>query len=106
MQHDEKLGTMKLIMLSSEGGYYGTSILILILVHWLVHPLVGLSLRLSVPISLPKLVTSQLLRAWGLVTTLFLGAKSTSIRDCVGRLVSPLVRWSVPMSPRCNYKEN
>jgi hypothetical protein len=33
MQHDEKLGTMKLIMLSSEGGYHGTTILILILVH-------------------------------------------------------------------------
>jgi hypothetical protein len=26
----------------------------------------------------------------------FLGAKSTSIRDCVGWLVGPLVRWSVP----------
>ena len=33
MQHDEKLGTMKLIMLSSEVGYHGTTILILILVR-------------------------------------------------------------------------
>jgi hypothetical protein len=32
MQHDDKLGTMKLIMLSSEGGYHETNILILILV--------------------------------------------------------------------------
>jgi hypothetical protein len=40
-----------------------------------VGPLVGRSVRWlvgpSVPISLRKLVTSQLLRAWGLVTTLF-----------------------------------
>jgi hypothetical protein len=33
MQHDEKLRTMKLIMLSSEVGYHGTTILILILVR-------------------------------------------------------------------------
>jgi hypothetical protein len=35
MQHDEKLGTMKLMMLSRQGRYHGTSILILILVD---HP--------------------------------------------------------------------
>jgi hypothetical protein len=33
MQHDEKLETMKLMMLSCQGGYHGTSILILILVR-------------------------------------------------------------------------
>jgi putative lipoic acid-binding regulatory protein len=33
MQHDDKLVTMKLIMLSSEGEYHGTTILILILVR-------------------------------------------------------------------------
>jgi hypothetical protein len=32
---------------------------------------------------------------------LFLGAKSTSIRDCVGRSVRP----SVGRSPRCDYVE-
>ena len=32
----------------------------------------------------------------------FLGAKSTSIRDCVGRSVGR----SVGQSPRCNYVEN
>jgi adenosylmethionine-8-amino-7-oxononanoate aminotransferase len=32
MQHAKKLGTMKLIMLSSEEGYHGTTIVILILV--------------------------------------------------------------------------
>jgi hypothetical protein len=34
MQHDEKLGTMKLMMLSRQGGYHGTSILFLILVQY------------------------------------------------------------------------
>jgi hypothetical protein len=43
-----------------------------------------------------KLVTSKLLRAWGLISTLFLGAKSTSILDCVGPSVGPSVR-----PPRC-----
>jgi hypothetical protein len=33
MQHDEKLGTMKLIMLHREGGYHEASILILIQVR-------------------------------------------------------------------------
>jgi hypothetical protein len=40
----------------------------------------------------------------------FLGAKSTSIRDCVGWLVGRSVGWSVGplvrLSPRCNYVEN
>jgi hypothetical protein len=67
MQHDEKLGTMKLIMLYRQGGPYGYNILILILVRWLVN----LSVGPSVPISLQKLVTLQLLCAWGLVTTFF-----------------------------------
>jgi hypothetical protein len=41
------------------------------LVLWLVCPSVGWFVRPSVPISLRKLITSQLFRAWGLVTTLF-----------------------------------
>jgi hypothetical protein len=36
-------------------------------IGWSIHPLVGP----SVPISLRKLIMSQLLHAWGLVTTLF-----------------------------------
>jgi hypothetical protein len=35
----------------------------------------------------------------------FVGAKSTSIRDCVRRSVRWLVGWSV-RPPRCNYVEN
>jgi hypothetical protein len=35
----------------------------------------------------------------------FLGAKSTSIRDCVGRSVRRSVRPSVGRSPRCDYVE-
>jgi homoserine trans-succinylase len=47
MQHDEKLGTMKLIMLSSKGGYHDTTILILILmpqsitIQWVINPLMA-----------------------------------------------------------------
>jgi hypothetical protein len=34
----------------------------------------------------------------------FLGAKSTSIRDCVGRSVRPSVGWSVPHDARLRGK--
>jgi hypothetical protein len=34
----------------------------------------------------------------------FLGAKSTSILDCVGRLVGRSVRWSVPHDARLRGK--
>jgi hypothetical protein len=51
-----------------------------------------------------------LLRAWGLVTTLFdrfstfLGAKSTSILDCVCPSVGPSVGRSVPHDARLRGK--
>ena len=40
------------------------------------------------------------------VPIMFLGAKSTSIRDCVRWLVGRSVGWSVGPSPRSNYVEN
>jgi hypothetical protein len=43
-----------------------------------VRPLVGP----SVPISLQKLIMSQLLRAWGLVTTLFIFSEDKGILLC------------------------
>jgi hypothetical protein len=40
-----------------------------------------------------------------LITCQFLGAKSTSIRDCIGPSVGPLVGRSVG-PPQCDYVEN